>query len=305
MGKRPSLVYQCKERLKDMQRFGCSKKEEREKLREYAKANNIPISNLAVPGIYSKETFNTYKEQNCRFVKWTKENHPEVKQLDDCKKYAKEYLELCEKRGDSAWSLHTYTSAIAKLYSCRSKELGYQPPARRSDERIRSQYSTKRDKMVEKRNAEVIEIMKNTGMRRCEMEKLEKHQISDDYKTITLKGRSEETNELLTGKGGRPRVIEVLDPEGFRAYIESHPRDDCKAFGKLDSHIDIHGYRHDYAQRFYETKLKEKYESGQKTEKWYIRRDGSNRRYDKEIMQEISRSLGHERVDQTIANYLK
>lgn len=299
MGKNPSLVYQVKENLKSKQAFGVKKKEQRERLGLYEKAKELKISvaQLPVDGIYSKDTFETYLKQDCYFVKWVKQEHPEVKTIDDCKQYAKDYLQHCWEKGNSAWTLTTIAPAIAKLYNCRSKDLGFVAPIRHNDDRTRSNTKTKYDAKIEARHADTVEFLRNTGLRRCEAEKLKLEHISPDFAHITI------INNM--GKGGRNRIIEVLDPEVVRNYIENHKYEGDRICGNLDKRLDIHSYRHDYANSIYNKKLSEKYNRGEKTEKWYHRRDGSGRKYDKNVAGVVSQNLGHNRIDTTIINYLK
>lgn len=294
MGKIPSLIFQMKEKLKSLRKFGESKKEARDELREEAKKQGVPLAAVPVPGIFSRETFNTYLKQCVYFIKYVQKNHPEVKLLDDAKQYAGEYLRYCRDRGDSAWTLKTVGPALAKLFDCTTKDFDFEFPDRNPLDRTRSATDTKYDAVIERNNASKIEFLRNTGLRRREAESLKLEQISDDFKHITT-----------VGKGGKERTLQVIRPEVIEKYVKEHEFEADRLLEQLDKRMDIHSYRHDYANELYQKLLTEKYDRGEETEKWYRRHDGSGRKYDRDVLQEVSRSLGHERVDTAIANYIK
>lgn len=294
MGKRPSLKYQMKENLKEQQRFGESKREVRESLKEKAKVLGVPLASIPVPGIYSRETFKTYLKQSAYFIEYIQREHPEIKLLADAKQYVGEYLNFCQNRGDSAWTLKTVGPALGKLYNCGTKDFGFNFPEREPNNRTRSATDTKYDAMIARNHSNKLEFFRNTGLRRSEAENLKLGQISDDFKYITV-----------TGKGGKERTLEVIHPEVVKEYIQTHEFEKERIFGNLDKRLDIHSCRHDYANELYQKLLTEKYDQGKETKKWYRRHDGSGRKYDREVLLRVSQNLGHGRVDTTIANYIK
>lgn len=279
----------CKEELK------VHKKEEREKIRGKAEELGIPLNQMQLPEIYGKKTFEAYLKQGCRFAEYIQKEHPEIKKLEDCKVHVKEYLEFCKVRGDSAHSLRLYGSALGKVFGCQSAEFKFKFPIRHPENKTRSVTKTKYDEVVERRNAELIEVLKVIGLRRVEAEPLTRDQISLDCTKLT---------DVL-GKGGKLRDVEVLNPEILKKYMETHPRQDNLLFGKIEKNVDVHSFRYDYADALYKKYLSEKYEKGGKTTDWYIRHDGSGRRYDRDVALIVSNNLGHERVDTAIISYLK
>ena len=294
MGRNQSLIFQLKENLKGKQRFEKSKKESRELLRSMAKTHGVPLAQIPLDGIFSKNTYQTYLKQGGYFIQWIRKAHPAVKSLTDCYKYVKEYLEMAKDRGDTAPTLRTMGCALAKIYNCQSKEFGFDFPIRRPENRTRSLYPTKFDAFMAANYAPEIEFLQNTGLRRSEAQKLELSDFLNDCTLLTV-----------IGKGGRKRTLEVLDPEVIKNYLKEHPYKKDLIFGNLDSRLDIHSFRHDYANNLYDKKLSEKYARHEKTTDWRHRRDGSGRKYDREIVQIVSESLGHNRVDTSINNYLK
>ena len=294
MGKHHSLIFQLKENLKGKQRFGQSKKEAREIVRFIARIRGIPLAQMPLDGIFSRNTYITYLRQGGYFIKWIRKAHPEVKTLADCYKYVKEYLEMAKDRGDTAPTLRTMGCALAKIYDCQSKEFGFDFPIRRPENRTRSLYPAKFDTFMAANYACEIEFLQNTGLRRAEAQKLRVNDFMKDF-----------THLSVIGKGGRKRTIEVLEAEVIKNYLKEHPYKKDLIFGNLDSRLDIHSFRHDYANNLYDKKLHEKYTRGEKTTDWRYRRDGSNRKYDRDIVQIVSENLGHNRVDTSINDYLK
>ena len=77
--------------------------------------------------------------------------------------------------------------------------------------------------------------------------------------------------------------------------------------GKVFSHIpgaaDIHGYRREYATAYYKA-IARPVDTLKQQEKYICRKDKRGIVYDRRAMLEVSRSLGHNRVDVIAGHYL-
>ena len=105
--KRKNLKMQINDRLQAALRLGMSKHEAKK-------------DGTAASGIYSKQTFKTYKQQAYIFAAWLKENRPEVKTLEDARQFVGAWLESQIARGLSPYTLKTAASALGKVSSPES-----------------------------------------------------------------------------------------------------------------------------------------------------------------------------------------
>ncbi len=73
--------------------------------------------------IYIISTRNNYMANAQRFAKWARSVHG-VNSLADTRQYTGEYLTIRQSEGKSAWTIRADAAAIAKVYGCRTTELG-------------------------------------------------------------------------------------------------------------------------------------------------------------------------------------
>lgn len=104
------------------------------------------------------------------------------------------------------------------------------------------------------------------------------------------------------GKGGKPRVAPVLREyeQDIREIKERTQRQE-KVIENIPKQAPIHAYRGEYAKNLYQ-EIKQERGVEKDRERDIIRtRDG--RRYDRDITRQVSRALGHNRVDVVVSNY--
>ena len=112
--------------LVSMQSFGESKKE--------AIANGTDKEK-----IFSHNTYKTYWKHTKYFIKYVKEQHPEVTTIKKAKKYVNEWLQVRVDQGLSAWTIQTEAKALGKLYGINPDDPDYfQPPKRNRQDITRS-----------------------------------------------------------------------------------------------------------------------------------------------------------------------
>ena len=278
-------------RLQDKICFGESKHEAKKEGRE-------------TDGIYSFKTYQTYKENGQRFAKWAKAERGAV-DLDDAKKYIADYLREKEKEGCSAYTIKTYAASIAKVYSMSINDIPYTFHERKRADIKRSRYEVADDHR-RKGDREVRLVAQHTGLRRHELEALRGSQIDfQDGKAYLVD---------VKGKGGKKRNLPILNNNQEVIDIILRAGND-KVFDKATIYRerDIHGYRREYAQALYsqlaepiETLKGKKFiDKGKEVGRIYhCRGDAKGYKFDKAAMREVSRALGHNRIEVIALNYL-
>ena len=106
-------------RLDSLKRYGESRhKAKAEQRQEAAKRGEKLRFGAPVAGIYSYETYHTYRKQSLHFLEWCRDTqgigkYTELRKLE---KYAADYLQDCENRGLSKYTIATRRAALAKLF---------------------------------------------------------------------------------------------------------------------------------------------------------------------------------------------
>jgi len=241
-------------------------------------------------GIFSWSTYKVYLTKGCAFVKWARENH-DCRTLADARKYVDAYIKHHIDEGYSASTQKTIASALAKIYSCSTKD--FIP----TETRYRANITRSRmgkAKFSEARNREFVNFCKATGLRKHEFLNLKPENLRYDdangqYMLVDLKG-----------KGGRLRECPILSTEAAER-IKNTPEGQ-KVWPKIPANPDIHSYRADYCQTLYESHGPPA--EIPKGEKYYCRKDLKGVVYDKRAMRVASRALGHNRINVIASSYL-
>lgn len=243
--------------------------------------------------IYSWNTYRTYLKHCCYFVKWAK-NEYGCKNLDNAREYIKEYLEMRINGNLSAYTQKLEAAALAKLYSCSSKDFDVITDVRCRSNITRSRGQKLRDKhFSEEKNSDFVNFCKSTGLRRSELKLLRKEHLHLD----------ENGNYYLdvVGKGGRRRKAIILDNKAVD-FIENSIND--KIFPKVPNGADIHSYRADYCTAVYNKFARFK-DNIPKSDRYYCRGDLKGICYDKKAMKIASQALGHNRISVIASHYIR
>lgn len=274
-----SLIRQVQERLDSMLAIGESKYEDKK-------------TDLTKGKIYSWNTYRSYLQQCCQFVRYCRDNH-HCKNLADCRQYVKEWME--SRKDLSAYTLKLSASALSKLYRENIEELGITTKRAARSEITRSRGTVKRDAhFSEQKNADFVEFCRSTGLRRSEITKLRGDQLLQEEGQWYIQ---------TTGKGGRYREAPVCGDVELvvRKMQESGTG---KVWVKVPSNADIHSYRSDYATRVYLSHARP-IEELPRSEKYICRKDKSGIVYDRKAMLEASKALGHNRISVVGEHYLR
>lgn len=281
-----SMIYQVQRELQGQLRIGDSRREA--KLQEQT---------AAPEGIFSYGTLETYLKQGCAFARWAKAQHG-CNTLAKARPYAAEYLQQGIDRGLSASTLSTQRAALCKLYHCKAEDMGLKLPERSRSDIFRSRNAAARDYgfSIEK-NTRIIAFVKATGLRRHELAAVKPCNLREQGGKLYL--------VEITGKGGKVRTVEVLKPYEtiVRELAANAPGPEKRIFRRVPSHMDVHGYRREYAQALYNS-IARPAEQLSRQERYVCRKDKAGVVYDKKAMLHVSRQLGHNRISVIAGHYL-
>lgn len=248
--------------------------------------------------IYSKATFETYKQQFQHFADWLEKAHPEAFTLEDARGFVDEYLRHLIELERSAYSISTAKAAIAKIMGVEATQFIATPPRLRADIK-RSRGVAERDKHIsDKKEEELARFTSATGLRRKEMTMIRAEDLFFENGQAYL-------NVDKGTKGGRSRVAKIVgkteaETKDIIKWIQSK---EGRLFNKLSSNYDNHYYRATYANRLY-NQLKRDIADIPTEEKYIMRKDRAGEIYDKQAMLHVSKALGHNRISVIAQSYL-
>lgn len=244
--------------------------------------------------IYSWSTYRTYLKHGCYFVKWAKKEYG-CRNLEEAKNYINNYLQKRIDEGLSPYTQKLESSALAKLYSCSTKDFIVTETRHRADIK-RSRGKKVRDKhFSEKNNKDFVEFCKATGLRRSELKYLTKKQLffDDIEKRYYLK---------IIGKGGRLRYSPIINQ--VAVDIINNSDENKPVWSKIPNGADIHSYRAIYATKMYKLYARSKNDIP-KNERYCCRKDLKGIWYDKKAMSIVSKALGHNRISVIAGHYIR
>lgn len=248
--------------------------------------------------IYSKATFETYKQQFRHFADWLEKAHPEAETLEDAREFVNEYLRHLIELERSAYSISTAKAAIAKIMGVEATQFITTPPRLRADIK-RSRGVAERDKHIsDKKEEELARFTSATGLRRKEMTMIRAEDLFFENGQAYL-------NVDKGTKGGKSRVAKIVgkteaETKEIVKWIQSK---EGRLFYKLSSNYDNHYYRATYANRLY-NQLKRDIADIPTQERYVMRKERAGEVYDKQAMLQVSRALGHNRISVIAQSYL-
>lgn len=305
---RSQTERQITKRLDSLTKYGESRHKAKEEQRRAAAERGEKLRfGAPVEGIYSFETYHAYKKQSLHFLNWCREVHGvgsciELKKLQ---KYAPEYLDDCENRGLSPYSIATRRAALSKLFGVEIRHT----TITKGHEITRSRQPVENDKgFSERKNADLVLLARATGGRRSDILKITPESFFKDENGLLW-------CKIKQSKGGKDRIAPVL-PQ-YRADLEALiARSDRgkPIIEKISHHADIHGYRREYAQALYLEVCQNDCLQGQllaqlpprseavSGQKYYGRGNGFVG--DRDNIYIVSQALGHNRLSVSVRHYL-
>ena len=245
--------------------------------------------------IYTDTTLKNYKKHCCYFVRFCRERYG-CKTLEECREHVGERMGTRAEL--SAWTQHLEASALAKLYHCKTEDLGVSLPPRKRSDIKRSRGKTKYDAhFSEEKNKDIVTFGKCTGLRRRELGKIRGTDLvceDGKYSLIVTDGT----------KGRRSRVSPVMgSPEEIALVVRlCGAAGDGRIFAKVPHAMDEHSYRKEYANRVYQAE-KRPLETLTEKQKYYCRGDMKGVVYDRRALIKASEALGHSRISIIPSNY--
>lgn len=305
---REKTESQIIKRLNSLTKYGESRHKAKAELHRQAaeRGEKLPFG-APVQGIYSYETYYTYQKQSLNFLAWCRENKQIGKncKLEKLEQYAGEYLDDCERRGLSKYTIATRRAALSKLFGEQIKHT----TITRGEKITRSRLDVANDRYFsEKNNADLVLIAKATGGRRSDILKITPESFFiDDNGVMWCK--------IKQSKGGKDRIAPVL--QQYRADVAdliARSKPNTPIIPKISHHADIHAYRREYAQSLYRSVCQDRLLQGQllaqlppRTENvsgdtYHGRGNGFSGNRDDIYV--ISQALGHNRLSVSVRHYL-
>lgn len=278
-----SLTYQINKALNEKVRFGESK-------------HQAKIQGNAQDGIYSCNTLKTYMKASNRFADYCKENY-KCKTLEQCKGYVNDYIQSRRADGVSAYTQKMEVAALGKLYG-ESFYKSVETDSRHRADITRSRMDTARGRhFSEEKNKALVDFCRNTGLRRSELENI-------TGRNLIIKDDGNYYIHVDGGKGGKDRDVYILNQnQGVIDRMASVGSDE-KVWGRVHNGCDVHSYRAEYATEYYKSIARDVSELP-RAERYDCRADMAGKSYDKVAMLEVSRALGHNRIDVIAQAYLR
>ena len=292
MGKRPGAKYGAVQRLDALMAIG----HKRSEAKAQAQARGASLFAFTDSKIHSFETRNNYQKIVMRFLNWCRDTH-DVRDLSIVDTRANElaslYLSERVEQRYSAWTLQTERAALRLFFQERSLAASVVLPQRKRENIVRSRHPVERDKHFQPENWQpLINFCLACGLRREELRDLHVRDVyvrSSDQHVVVC---------VVKGKGGKWREVPVFPgrEQSVLALVEGHDPDE-HVFPRLPSDADIHAYRRQFAQELYEVL------SGRSLPPSEGRLHACD--IDPDVALQVSRCLGHNRIDIVFSHYLK
>ena len=248
--------------------------------------------------IFSYSTMKQYKRQCRLFADYVKERNPKACHIRQAKKYANEYLENLIEEGKSPSTIQTARSALSKLFGKTvAQDLELPEKTRATITNNRSSEREYLKHFSEKKNAELVNFCKKTGLRKHELKQLTGdclREIDGNYYLLVRKG-----------KGGKQRLARILGNDEQVIQRMKNTAPDALVWTKENGwkeDMTPHKYRADYAAAFYK-EIARPTETLNEREKYYCRKDMAGKVFDRKALLEVSKNLGHNRISVIAGNY--
>ncbi len=292
MGKRPGAKYVAIQRLDALMADGKKRSDAKAEARMRGESLFAWTDNR----IHAFETRTNYQNVVMRFLAWCRDQHNlrDMAQIDArADELVSLYLTERIAQGYSAWTLQTERSALRMFWSDRNLAAGVTLPMRRRKDIKRSRLPVQRDRNINLDNWQhVISFCLACGLRREELRDLRVCDVyvrSHDQRLVV---------RVVRGKGGKKREVLVFpgrEQSVLDMVVGKVP--DEHVFRHISSLLDIHSYRRQFARDLYE------HLSGKPLPPAEGRLHMAD--LDQTAILQVSRSLGHNRLDVVIGHYIQ
>jgi integrase len=293
---RKSLVKEIVERLDSLMAIG----ESRGEAKKVAHLAGESTWAFSTGKMHSYKTRQVYQEHAIRFGKWARATY-EVKQVVDLEARANDlvsaYLRKNLEEQKSAFTLQTIRATLRMLFGNRQLGEDGALPRRRRKEITRSRGPKKQDQDFQPKNwPELLAFLDATGLRRDEVKMLKVKDICEQNPEYG----GQTTVTVRSGKGGKERTV-VVDPERVQDVlkVKEGRTDEERVFARIPSHLDVHAYRRDFAQKRYLRNAPD--QELPPAEKQRL----SPKDYDRAAAEQVTKSLGHNRRSIILGHYIR
>jgi integrase len=293
MGSRKSIIREAIERLDSLMAIGTSRFQAKQAQRVASAEAGWTVS---TGKIHSHTTRKVYQQHVLAFINWARTTHgiTRLAWLEErADELVTEYLAAHVAAGKSAYTLQTERAALRLFFGNWSLAATVVIPTRTRTTITRSRGPAGHDRHFQPAHWQAhIRFAQACGLRRAELRDLRVRDVyaaSDGTLFVHVKN----------GKGGRPREVPVLagHEEDVLAVVQGRASHE-KVFDHIPRHMDVHSYRRDSAQQHY---LQQAPGQALPPVEGRLRRDA----YDPAVTQEVSRALGHNRLDVVLRHYLR
>ena len=252
--------------------------------------------------VYSYSTYHSYRNQMCQYINWCKDNGIRLKNIQDFYNHANEWIQYGIDKGLSAYTLALRRSAFIKVFDDKTyKDFIELPPRRRADIKRSRNDSTIFRHFNPDNNKNICLFLRSTGLRRIEVMSLTKDSLKYDefgnpYLHIyrNTKGGKSRDSVIIGDDSTISKVISIIESsEGDRVFPE----------GSFPKSTPCHRFRAEYAKALY-NQLCETRKIENPKDFVHLRKDRKNESYYRPFLKEVSKSLGHNRIDVVTQHYL-
>lgn len=264
--------------------------------------------------IYNHKSFKVYLNGVNKFCDYL-ESKGIAKTIpyEQARNYCKEFLQN-ELKTKSAYTVASYKASLNMVY--KDNKIDYK--INKADTSItRGRTASKSHIAVDKTTKDYKDIKTlaiATGGRRSDLQNLKAENIKVINGHVYVK--------FENSKGGRDRVSHVL-PQYENKVLELKQQAEANSReliiqNKINSGINIHGFRRSYARQSYNTasrdidfrnRLADFYSIKSEPGSTYITKETANHSgsitYDRQCLEIASKGLGHNRIDVIVNNYMK
>lgn len=293
MGHRKGIIYAAIERFDSLMAIGKSRHLAKQALRATADKQSWTLSSGK---IHSHITRKVYQQHTLAFINWARQHHAIVRleQLDErADELACQYLIEHLAAGKSAYSVQTQRSALRMFFGRRDLAASVTIPARLRTAITRSRTPLAGNPHFQPEHwPDLVTFARATGLRRSELRDVR-------VRDVSRKEQGQLVVHVTNGKGGRSRDVPVLPgyEQHILAVIDGRPPGE-RVFRSIPKHMNVHGYRRAFAQARY---LDYAPEYALPPRDCRLKAQD----YDHEAAREVSRSLGHNRLDVLTRHYLR
>ena len=298
------LTHEVKEALSRRDKRGQSKHKAKQEAR--AQAQREQTSYTSITGLYSTASYNTYFKQAMTGLRWIAETYGR-RNLSECRAYLPKYYNYMQEHGLSAWTIRTRVYAFCAVYGSDYTTLFCEtelPSRHRADIKRGRKLSVTSERFQSQANKDVCMIARACGARRGGLMALTASDLIQKdghlYVHLREKGGKERDAMVLPEFEGEVREIFDRHEAAAQGAVTGGVR---RLFAKsaLPKDMPLHYLRAQYAQDLYRW-----YEShgAANGRLYHCRAERKGTSYDKGVLMEVSRNLGHSRCDVVVSHYL-